>query len=160
MGRPFGSGVRPAEERFWRMVEKGPGCWRWMGATAHGYGVIGIRRGKNVGAHRLSYEIHNGPIAEGLFVCHRCDNPRCVNPAHLFLGTAADNHRDMCEKGRGVTPNLGEWQKSKTHCKWGHEFTPENTMRTRNGRRCRECNRRFARESYARLRNTYSGLAS
>jgi hypothetical protein len=76
------------------------GCWIWLGTTAGGgYGVFtdGQRRIK---AHRLSFELHVGPIPQGLFVCHRCDVPPCVNPAHLFLGTCADNCEDMRLKGR------------------------------------------------------------
>ncbi len=94
------------EERFWAKVAKlGPNdCWDWRGSeNGHGYGhTRTVTNGvvKDVYAHRLSYEIHNGPIPEGMFVCHRCDNPRCVNPSHLFLGTAKDNVHDMICKGR------------------------------------------------------------
>lgn len=90
------------EERFWEKVRKGDGCWEW---TAHlnmyGYGTI--RDGdKFCSAHRVSWKLHFGPIPRGLCVCHRCDNPKCVCPSHLFLGTVADNARDRESKGRAV----------------------------------------------------------
>lgn len=96
----------PMTERFWAKVEKrGPEeCWQWTGATnSHGYGQVstGGKNGRLVRASRFSWELHNGPIPEGMHVCHRCDNPPCVNPAHLFVGTRSDNIRDCWNKGRG-----------------------------------------------------------
>lgn len=98
--QPYSKGIL---DRFWSKVEKTDTCWLWTGATTKcGYGVlkIGGRKGKPVYAHRLSLEIHSGKPLEAAHVVHRCDNPRCVNPAHLFPGTNQDNIADMVAKGR------------------------------------------------------------
>lgn len=81
------------------------GCWMWQAATFgdNGYGCINVA-GKTTAAHRLAWTFRNGAIPEGLFVLHRCDTPRCVNPDHMFLGTIQDNVRDMHAKGRRVNP--------------------------------------------------------
>lgn len=77
------------------------GCWLWNGYTApNGYGMVSIAPYRRGYAHRAAWTVANGPIPDGMQVCHRCDNPPCVNPAHLFLGTVIDNMRDMSTKGR------------------------------------------------------------
>lgn len=123
-------------ERFWRYVQKGEGCWNWSGPTtglhSH-YGAIWVNNSYQR-AHRYSWELHNGPIPEGLLVCHTCDNPLCVRPDHLFLGSYADNAHDMHAKGRGR-------ESRKTHCLRGHPFSADNTNRRGTFRQCRECRR-------------------
>jgi hypothetical protein len=101
----------PIEERFWDKVNRdgpipahmahlGP-CWVWTASTRGGYGSIGIS-GRMERSHRVSWELANGPIPAGLCVLHHCDNPLCVNPGHLFLGTKKDNAKDMYSKGRRI----------------------------------------------------------
>lgn len=88
------------EERFWAKVRKTDDCWTWTaGGDVDGYGAFSRNR-QPVKAHRYSWELHFGPIADGLWVLHRCDNPRCVRPDHLFLGTHTENMADMKRKGR------------------------------------------------------------
>lgn len=100
--------VRPdIETRFWQFVDvKGENdCWLWQGShNGKGYGELSQyalnKTLKPMRAHRLSWEIHNGKIPDGMCICHHCDNPRCVNPNHLFMGTHKDNMHDASVKGR------------------------------------------------------------
>jgi hypothetical protein len=94
---------RPVAERFWERVNKTAGCWLWTGSLGfYGYGQLSAGRNglTPLRAHRLSWELHNGSIPDGLHVLHHCDNPTCVRPDHLFLGRAADNSLDKVAKGR------------------------------------------------------------
>jgi hypothetical protein len=92
-------------EHFWSRVARTDdlfSCWEWQGPLSHsGYGQMNMgRRGSRMPAHRFSWELHYGPIPECLFCCHHCDNPICVRPDHLFLGTLQENLADMRAKGR------------------------------------------------------------
>lgn len=128
-----------AEERLWAKVDKGgPGdCWLWTGVVnLYGYGSLGVKNSR-VLVHRLAYELQVGPIPKGLCIDHLCRNRRCVNPRHMEVVTRGENSR------RG-------WLR-KTHCKYGHEWTEENTLRTKRGTRlCRQCNKRNCAERYAK----------
>lgn len=114
--RKIGLPVMPIKDRLKEMtiINKKSGCWEWKGVKRNGYGrtITGSRTDgtrHTVSAHRLSYETWNGPIPEGYEVCHRCDNPACINPEHLFIGTRQDNVDDRKKKGRNVI-KVGEEQ--------------------------------------------------
>lgn len=132
-------------------VHEPSGCWRWTGTIrSDGYGMLGIRQ-DSVLAHRLAAEMFIGPIPEGLTVDHTCHNAdetcpggvclhrRCINPDHLAIVTHGENVR----AGRGIAAQRAR----QTHCKRGHELTPENTYNLNTGRRrCITCNRAWVAE--------------
>lgn len=122
------------------------GCWFWLGHINkdNGYGAMSIGRNKKVPAHRYAYELIFGPVPKHLDIDHLCRNRDCVNPAHLEPVTRQENLR----RGKGWKPGnevSTRNQLAKTHCANGHEYTPENTYRSKPGRppcrSCRECDR-------------------
>jgi hypothetical protein len=133
------------EEKY--MPEPNSGCWLWMAhINKWGYGEIWDNDEQhNRLAHRVSFTLHGGTVHNELLVCHTCDNPCCVNPAHLFIGTNLDNAKDRETKGRGkhikgTQPNHANTR--KTHCIHGHLFDEINTYLTKEGsRQCKPCTR-------------------
>ncbi len=145
------------EERFWPKVDKrGPDeCWPWLATKSKGYGYLwvppwisGAACSRMMHATHISLHLNGNPVLLGMYVCHSCDNPICVNPKHLFVATQAENMRDCADKGRISSGNA-----IKTHCKNGHEFTPDNTYNNKNGSRtCRICRLAWIAEDYRKKR--------
>lgn len=137
-------------DSFMNRVSKTEECWNWTGTKhQYGYGVVVINN-KSIRAHRYSYELHKGAIPDGLVVMHSCDNPSCVNPDHLSLGTRLDNNRDAKEKGRNATGERNGQSKlsnstieeirslvgiKNTYIATIYNIDPSHVSRIRNGRR-------------------------
>lgn len=130
------------------VVDIRTGCWEWAGSRCRkGYGMIRVT-GRTLRVHRVAHEEWLGPIPAGLDVLHRCDNPPCFNPGHLWTGTDLDNARDRAAKRRGnrdtsaATAASALAARSKTECVSGHPFNERNTwISARGTRQCRECDR-------------------
>jgi hypothetical protein len=150
---------KTTEQRFWEKVDKRSAdeCWPWIaGRNSQGYGAFYWNH-KRGGAHRFSYEMHNGPVSGGMELDHLCRNRLCVNPAHLESVPKAVN----ILRGDGAPARCAR----KTHCPKGHEYDEANTIHYRGGRYCRACqseknnseaHRRYCRERYHRLKREHA----
>lgn len=128
------------EQDFWnKALPLDGGCWEWQSGpkTKGKHGRFRFN-GKYDGAHRVAYLLTHGQITPGMYICHTCDNPSCVNPEHLYEGTNQDNQIDAVERGQHwyINPHI-----QKTHCSRGHEYSEENTYyKPKNGHRdCKTC---------------------
>ena len=122
------------KERFWSKVDLSGECWVWTGTKAGGYGRFYLNR-RMMPAHRYSWTETSGPIPDGLMVLHKCDNPSCVRPDHLFLGTQSDNMLDASAKNR-----IHRATRTVTHCLRGHELVGDNMrIRPDGAKVCRVC---------------------
>ena len=141
-------------ERFEKYVVRGSGCWEWRGTRNGQYGSFRTGRDSaygraNVYAHRFAFEVWVRELQPGEHLHHSCENKLCVNPAHLEALSAAGHMR-----AHGMGERLAAYKRARTHCKRGHEFTPENTIWLDGGKRrsCRLCTRKRTREGLRRLR--------
>ena len=127
-----GDKMKSFTDRFWSKVEKGPSCWEWTASMCNGYGYFRLD-GRKERSHRVSWELKNGKIPEGLVIDHLCRNTSCVNPDHMEVVTQIENIK------RGI--GFSAINRRKTECIHGHEFTKENTYirPPYNWRSCKKC---------------------
>lgn len=158
---------QPLAARFWSKVDKrGPDeCWPWMGTRLRpGYGVMQVS-GKRVRATRVSWSLHNGaPFPQDRIACHSCDNPNCVNPAHIWAGTHSENTRDMIAKGRHPkmrgqgsprAPRKRAYgSMDRQTCLFGHPLLPSPYPSERHTRRCIICHNEHQRIRRAKKRKS------
>ena len=157
MGNRYNHPIERLEQQVERVTESG--CWLWKGLiTPAGYGYMNAF-GKRQLTHRLMYEHYKGEISAGLFVCHRCDIPCCVNPDHMFLGDALANNRDSWRKGRGTTEKAraamlkNRRDNPPAACPKGHPYDEKNTYISKTGARfCRACSNAMSTEKQRRRR--------
>lgn len=138
-------------ERFYNKINKTDSCWEWTASLRGktGYGAFKVS-GKTIDAHRFSYILHKGEIPNGMYVCHTCDNRKCVNPEHLFLGTAKDNWQDAFNKNKVKLLGGIDIEKLKKHPSIGAY---------NRGCRCNECSKLKA-ESHKRWRDAKKPILS
>lgn len=141
------------QERIERHIERIPfsGCWFWVGYTLpNGYGKMSYKGRRAVFVHRMSFEAFVRPIGPGMKICHRCDIPCCVNPAHLFEGTQKENLNDMLTKMRSPIA----FARLQTHCKRGHLLSGDNMRRNKYGsRQCLTCQKMMGKARDERRKN-------
>lgn len=153
-----GKKPRSILERIMEKVDcqNSSGCWIWTGGLkTGGYGEMWIgsrldESRRKIAVHRATFELFKGEIPNGYLVCHSCDNPSCVNPDHLFVGTQLDNMLDCKSKGRTK-------KATATHCGKGHPYNKENTIHTKIGRACRACHRASSLRQYYKTKETFLG---
>lgn len=135
---------RATFDEFLSRADRSGECWVWTGSRlkSGGYGLF-CEGGITHRAHRRSWELSHGEIPGGLFVLHRCDNPPCVRPSHLFLGTQADNNKDMTSKGRHRATFQAEYERRRrlTSCKKGHPYEGNTYTRKDGSRFCKTCHK-------------------
>ena len=167
MNREYPIRQKNIEERFWSKVRilDSDSCWEWMGSKVNKqdtYGQIRLN-GRCHRAHRFAYQlIHKIQLNPKQFVCHTCDNPSCVNPKHLWIGTNSDNMQDSIRKGRHspmFTVGGPNPQKNLTHCRRGHPFDEKNTHISKQKEwRCRLCRAAAFRKRYWKKKEVLAKL--